>query len=665
MFNKEADNTNNNNINNNKLHGNSMQKNMVTDMDMDVETDHNIIPPPMIGIDDYGNTNNNNITDAFTTPPMQSSQFFDKSKPINSTINKNTVITDKKYGDIQHFPTPLVFHNNSNKVNGERRYSNSNSLNSPTLGKERVFSMNDDDYQKNVNNNSNNGSSSTGSTGSGYSSNISNAENIPSSLRLCKVRQWKNNSNNTDNNNITRRNNIEMKNVLVDKNKFNNNNERYFSEYRPENNERISSISTMSSTNDERRSYNDNDNDTSQQLFRNIRPVDRVVSLPFNFQRNDQNKSLNEYMQLSESIPKSNVKLEEKDEEEEEEEKEEEEEEEPEEEQAQEQEQGTMNDDLPRVIELNSIDEPIHYQSWTIIKKIGEGSFSKVYLANDNETAIKITDIKYNKDGNYSEELQLRIKNSLIRELEILKILKHPNIIKLIGTDYDINNEKKIEVNKITMAIEYCKGGDLFDFIDKYRSKLSCELIQCIFANIVSALYYMHNLNICHRDIKLENLLLKFNPKLILSNGINKSKNHEPIIILSDFGLSKKIDNLNSMLSTRCGSEDYVSPELLLGMPYDGKQNDCWSLGVVLYTILENRLPFDPLPIENNNNKMKRNVKPAHRIAMISWSWYSLKDDVGEFNNPKRIVKKLLCKRSKRADILEIYNDPWCLPYVL
>lgn len=175
----------------------------------------------------------------------------------------------------------------------------------------------------------------------------------------------------------------------------------------------------------------------------------------------------------------------------------------------------------------------------------------------------------------------------------------------------------------------------------------------------------MHHKNICHRDIKLENILLKYNQLDLLLNGIEYTKSNLPIVVLSDFGLSKEIDPNDPMLSTRCGSEDYVSPELLLGMPYDGKQNDCWSLGVVLYTILESRLPFDQLP----NEKIKSNTrtsKPSHRIAMISWTWYTIKNENSEsYKLAKQIVKSLLTKRNKRATIDQVADNEWCSDYVI
>lgn len=316
---------------------------------------------------------------------------------------------------------------------------------------------------------------------------------------------------------------------------------------------------------------------------------------------------------------------------------------------------------------INYIESPVDWlttyaigtgvaQQWTIVKEIGHGSFSKVYLCTDFKTAIKVTDLRLISGP---DDVKLRMENSLTRELDILKELNHPNIVHLLGSDIYSNPVGSVE--RVKMAINYAKGGDLYDLVLNNRQDMSVDLIGIIFSQIVNAIYYIHiEHQVCHRDIKLENILLLLTPEeMINGQGMKLGKEGKPILMLSDFGLSKKLENDNELLTTRCGSEDYVSPELLLGMKYDGKQNDCWSLGVVLYTILESRLPFDPLPFENNPNS--RRSKPSHRIAMIAWHWYYMKgeDTNLEWGQPKEITKMLLTKRNRRASIETIINHPW------
>ncbi|VEU23110.1 DEKNAAC103999 [Brettanomyces naardenensis] len=271
---------------------------------------------------------------------------------------------------------------------------------------------------------------------------------------------------------------------------------------------------------------------------------------------------------------------------------------------------------------------------------IGEGSFSKVYLTTDEKAAIKVT-----KVDDEDEDTRLRIQSSLVRELEILQEVSHPNIVQLLGYDSNLEN------NEVKMSMPYYRGGDLFSFVFENRPLLTAEHIRVIFSNIVSAVAYLHHHDICHRDIKLENVLLAYDAKEVL---LKAGKELKSVAVLSDFGLSKKIDPQHPMLTTRCGSEDYVSPELLLSLKYDGKQNDCWSLGVLLYAILESRLPFDPPP-----NRRGRNSKSSHRIATISWGWYNLDGkDVDEQGNDcrdlKEVVEHLLVKRTRRWTIDEV-----------
>ena len=137
-----------------------------------------------------------------------------------------------------------------------------------------------------------------------------------------------------------------------------------------------------------------------------------------------------------------------------------------------------------------------------------------------------------------------------------------------------------------------------------------------------------------------------------------------PLITLTDLGLSKRVDFASDpVLTTRCGSEDYASPELLMGQPYDGRETDAWALGVLLYALLEGRLPFDPLP--GAGNKMRS--RTAHRIARCEWKWVNLNGegegegaayDV-ELQGGKEIVNGLLKRASKRVGLDKVEQDAW------
>jgi protein-serine/threonine kinase len=101
------------------------------------------------------------------------------------------------------------------------------------------------------------------------------------------------------------------------------------------------------------------------------------------------------------------------------------------------------------------------------------------------------------------------------------------------------------------------------------------------------------------------------------------------VVTLTDLGLSRRIAD-DEKLETRCGSDDYAAPEVIMGQPYDGRATDAWSLGVLLYALLEGRLPFDPPPAAAGDHAMQMRMRSrtSHRIARVEWRWieYGVRD---------------------------------------
>ncbi len=200
--------------------------------------------------------------------------------------------------------------------------------------------------------------------------------------------------------------------------------------------------------------------------------------------------------------------------------------------------------------------------NYLILQTIGEGTFGKVklgiYLPNNEKVAIKILE----KEKIIDKTDMNRIK----KEIEILKQLRHNNIVHL----YNV-----IETSThIYLIMEYINGVELFDYIIKKRridELESCKLYQ----QIISGIEYLGKLNIVHRDIKPENLL------------IDKNKR----IKIVDFGLSNNYQK-NELLSTACGSPFYAAPEMVRGEKYSGIKIDIWSSGIVLYAMLCGFLPY-------------------------------------------------------------------------
>lgn len=150
-----------------------------------------------------------------------------------------------------------------------------------------------------------------------------------------------------------------------------------------------------------------------------------------------------------------------------------------------------------------------------------------------------------------------------------------------------------------------------------------------------------------------------------LNNLVNPSRHPTALITLTDLGLCRRIDPNNPKLSTRCGSEDYAAPELLLGQEYDGRLTDAWALGVVLYSLMEGRLPFDPPP-----GKARGRSRVVHRIARCDWMWCKFGDEDGmwdptkpeakEWDGAQEVVEGLLKKVSRgRKSLDEVEKMPW------
>uniref|UniRef100_A0A6G1R7C2 Maternal embryonic leucine zipper kinase n=1 Tax=Hypotaenidia okinawae TaxID=2861861 RepID=A0A6G1R7C2_9GRUI len=202
-------------------------------------------------------------------------------------------------------------------------------------------------------------------------------------------------------------------------------------------------------------------------------------------------------------------------------------------------------------------------QHYELRETLGAGGFAKVKLARHlltgEKVAIKIMD-------------KLALGDDLPRvkiEIDALKNLSHQHICQL----YHVIETSK----KIFMVLEYCPGGELFDYIIS-KDRLSEEEARIFFRQIVSAIAYVHSQGYAHRDLKPENLLI--------------DEDHN--LKLIDFGLcAKPKGGLDYHLNTCCGSPAYAAPELIQGKAYIGSEADIWSMGVLLYALLCGFLPFD------------------------------------------------------------------------
>ena len=256
--------------------------------------------------------------------------------------------------------------------------------------------------------------------------------------------------------------------------------------------------------------------------------------------------------------------------------------------------------------------------NYIIKRTLGQGTFGKVklgiYIPTREKVAVKILE----KSKIIEKDDEIRVK----REFEMLTKFNHINVILVteIFESYD----------SYYSVMDYCEGGELFNYIVKKR-RLSEEESSFFYYQIINGLEYIHSLNICHRDLKPENLLL--------------TKDH--ILKIIDFGLSNYFYDKNKLLSTPCGSPCYASPEMVSGKKYNGFKIDIWSSGIVLYAMLCGFLPFEDKDNEILFKKIRKcKLEFPHHISLIS----------------KDLIRKILVTNpDKRIGIKEIKKHPFFL----
>ncbi|UYV71487.1 MARK1 [Cordylochernes scorpioides] len=320
---------------------------------------------------------------------------------------------------------------------------------------------------------------------------------------------------------------------------------------------------------------------------------------------------------------------------------------------------------VARISRSRTSEEP-HIGRYRLLKTIGKGNFAKVKLAKHLPTsrevmlfvsntlhvfltplllqvAIKIIDKTQLNQSSLQKVSYFLAFNGpnysdgelLFREVRIMKMLDHPNIVKLYQV---IETEKTLY-----LVMEYASGGEVFDYLvahgrmkekearAKFRQVSSQTTITTHvptpwWVQIVSAVQYCHQKRIIHRDLKAENLLL----------------DGEMNIKIADFGFSNEFVP-GQKLDTFCGSPPYAAPELFQGKKYDGPEVDVWSLGVILYTLVSGSLPFDGA---NLKELRERVLRGKYRIP------FYMSTDC------ENLLKKFLVLNPAKRASLEKANNP-------
>eukprot|EP00056_Hartaetosiga_gracilis_P006417 m.96511 g.96511 ORF g.96511 m.96511 type:complete len:983 (+) comp12468_c0_seq3:152-3100(+) len=262
----------------------------------------------------------------------------------------------------------------------------------------------------------------------------------------------------------------------------------------------------------------------------------------------------------------------------------------------------------------NKVDLHTLLPHYKLQRTLGEGAFAKVKQAVHKESGLNVAvKVVYKKciTADY-------VRDNLQREGNLLRLIDHPNVIKLIEI---FEND-----DVYCLVTEIATGGELLDYIVSHDTLTEKEARKFT-RHMIRAITHLHRLDIVHRDLKTENLLL----------------DHDFNLKVADFGLSNSIAG-KTTLTTMCGSPAYTAPELLGGKEY-GKPVDVWSIGINLYAMLTGKLPFS-----------SDNVTTLH--AMILDQDFVIPDHFSE-ELRDLLLKTLVAKPKKRITLNEMSKHPW------
>ncbi|TVU36370.1 hypothetical protein EJB05_18302 [Eragrostis curvula] len=255
------------------------------------------------------------------------------------------------------------------------------------------------------------------------------------------------------------------------------------------------------------------------------------------------------------------------------------------------------------------------------MRDIGSGNFGVARLMRNRETR-ELVAVKFIERGP-------RIDENVYREIINHRSLRHPNIIRF--------KEVILTPTHLMIVMEFAAGGELFDRICD-RGRFSEDEARYFFQQLICGVSYCHFMQICHRDLKLENVLLDGSPA--------------PRLKICDFGYSKS-SVLHSKPKSAVGTPAYIAPEVLSRREYDGKLADVWSCGVTLYVMLVGAYPFEDPDDPKNIRKT---------IEQIRQVQYTIPDYVHISTECRQLLARIFVANPiRRITMKEIKSHPWFL----
>eukprot|EP00899_Mesostigma_viride_P022828 jgi/Mesvir1/372/Mv11268-RA.1 len=258
---------------------------------------------------------------------------------------------------------------------------------------------------------------------------------------------------------------------------------------------------------------------------------------------------------------------------------------------------------------------------YRFVKDIGAGGQGVACLVRDRNTNTLYA-VKFIGRGR-------AIDQNVRREINNHRQLHHPNIVWF----------KEVLLTKTHLAIlmEYAGGGELYGLLVR-TGAMPEDQARYFFQQLISGVRYCHSMNICHRDLKLENTLL--------------DTSHPPKIKICDFGYSKS-SSFDSIPDSKVGTAAYVAPEVIMSKNYDGKVADVWSCGVLLYIMLVGRYPFED-PEDKFND-----IKTIQRAVQVQYSWPA---DCRLSAEAKDLIGRIFkADPAQRITMDQLMHNPWFL----